>query len=101
MLDHDVHALFVGDFPHFLRDLLLVVIDAVVGAQCARFLELRLVSRGRDHAGMKQLGNLNGGDAHARTRAQNQHGLTQAECPPGRPACAKQSGTPVERWRPG
>src|ERR1700676_3726698 len=32
MLDHNVHAFFVGDLPHFLRDFLLIMIDAVIRA---------------------------------------------------------------------
>src|SRR5712692_5165115 len=78
VLDHDVHAFFVGNLVHFIGDFLLVVIDAVVSAQCAALLQLVFISSRSNHAGVKQLGNLDGGDAHAGTCTQHQYVLPQA-----------------------
>src|ERR1035438_329666 len=62
VLNHDVYALFVRNLANFFGYLLLVVVDAVVGAQSAPFLEFCFVASGCDHAAMKQLRNLDGGN---------------------------------------
>src|SRR5258706_14231934 len=64
VLDDDVYAFSVGDLSDLVGDLLLVVIDAVVGSQSACLLKLRFVAGSRNHAAVKQPGNLDGGDAH-------------------------------------
>src|SRR5208337_2553006 len=43
VLDNDVHAFFVGNPADFLRNLLLIVVDAVVRAQSCGFFELLLI----------------------------------------------------------
>ena len=68
MLHYDVHAFFVGYLFHFFGNLLLIVVDAVVGAQLASLLQFMFVTCGND-ARMKQLGHLNGGNADARACA--------------------------------
>ena len=45
VLDHDVDAFFVGDLADFFGNLLLVVIDAVIGAERAALFQLRLRRR--------------------------------------------------------
>ena len=52
------------------------MIDDVIGAQFAGALHLALVAGGGDHARVEQFGDLDGGDADAGIRAQNQHGLS-------------------------
>src|SRR5579862_4325833 len=69
VFDDDVHPLFVGDSADFVRNLLLVVIDAVVGAKSSSLLKLGLIAGGRDHAAVKHLRNLNRGNAYSRACA--------------------------------
>jgi hypothetical protein len=75
VLDYDVDAFFVGDLADFFGNLLLIVVDAVVGAKRAAFLEFGFVAGGGDYAAVKQLGDLDGGYSHARAGAQHEHGL--------------------------
>ena len=65
-----------GDLSHFLRNLLLIVVDAVVCAEFAALGQLRLITRSRNHAAMKKFGELNCSYADAGTRAQHQHSLS-------------------------
>ena len=65
MLKDDVDALFVGDTADFVGNLLLVVIDGVVGAQFARLRQLAFVAGGRDHLGAQHLADLDGSRADA------------------------------------
>jgi hypothetical protein len=58
VLDHDVDAFFVCDLSDFFGNLLLVVVDAVVGAERAGFLEFGFVAgatRSRRRAGRWRL----------------------------------------------
>src|SRR5580692_3600078 len=72
VFDHDVDAFFICDLADFFGNFLLVMINAVIGAKSASFFEFRFVACGRDDAAVKQLGDLNGGDAHAGASAQHQ-----------------------------
>ena len=75
MLHDHVHAALAGDLLDLGRNILLVVIDHVVGAEFARLRELALAARGGDHAALEQLGDLDGGGADAARRRQHQHVL--------------------------
>ena len=65
MLEDDINAAPVGNALHFLRDLLLVVIDSVVGAELAGFLQLALVTRRGDDLGAQHLADLDRRRTHA------------------------------------
>jgi len=65
MLEDNVDAALGGDAPHFVRNLLFVVVDGMVGAELARLGQLALVTGGGDDLGTQHLGNLNGRRAHA------------------------------------
>src|SRR5579862_9025412 len=75
VLDNDIDAFFVRDFSNFLRDLLLVMVDAIVSTKRPRLFEFRSIPRCCDHTAVKQLRNLNGCDAHAGACTENQNGL--------------------------
>src|SRR6476620_6569024 len=62
MLQNDVHTLLAGDLTNFFRNLLLVVIDNVVGAQLARLFCLHVVSSGGNDSALKKLPYLNSSD---------------------------------------
>src|SRR5579871_632727 len=66
-----------GDFLYFFRDLLLVVIDHVIGAQLASFFHLCLVPGSGDDLRIEKLADLNGRRAHARSSSQYQHDVTR------------------------
>ena len=76
MFENNVAHGLVGDLLYLFGNLLLIMVDYVVGAQFARFFELGFVSCRGDHAGVKQLANLNGRRSHARSATQNQNGIT-------------------------
>jgi hypothetical protein len=59
--DSKLYAALAGDLLYFGGNILLVVIDHVVGAEFARFGEFGLTAGGGDHAALEQPGNLNGG----------------------------------------
>jgi len=65
VLDDDIHALEIGDLADFVGDLLLIMVDDEIGAEFPRPLRFAFIARGGDHARVKQLRNLNGGNAHA------------------------------------
>ena len=69
VLEGDVDAAFVGDAPHFLTDVLMVVVDYLVGADLAGLGHLLFVARGANHAAVEELCDLHGGDADAAARA--------------------------------
>jgi len=50
---------------HFVADLLLRVVDDVVGAERARLFQLNFAAGGGDDAGVEELRDLDGGTAHA------------------------------------
>src|SRR6266567_3766237 len=75
VLDHNVHTFFICNLANFFGDLLFVMIDAVIGTQGTTLFEFRFIACGRDHAAMKQLCNLDGGDADTRACTQHEHGL--------------------------
>ena len=79
MFDDDIDAFFIRDASNFLRNLLLVVVNAFVRAESTRFRQLVLISCGCDNARLEEFGNLDGGDAHARSCAQHQNGLSGAD----------------------
>ena len=54
------------------------MIDPVIGAQFAAFCQFRIVASSRDYAAVEEFCNLDGGDADAGTRSQDQHGLSGA-----------------------
>src|SRR5271155_4500146 len=67
VLDYDVNALLIRDLAHFLGNLLLIVVDAVVRAQFVSLRELRLVASSGNHSAVKEFGNLNRCNPYAGT----------------------------------
>src|ERR1035438_1109589 len=80
VLDDDVDAFLVRDLADFVGNLLLVVVDAEVGAERASLFEFCFVACGGDDAAAKHFGDLDSGDAHAGACAQHQHRLSGAYC---------------------
>ena len=79
MFEDHVHAALVGDAPNFFRNVLLRVIDHKIGAERAGFFKLRIRSGHRNDARAGVFGDLNGGAAHARPRADHEHVLAGLE----------------------
>ena len=73
MLEDNINAGFGRDPPNFVRDLLFVVTNSVIGAEFASFLQLRFIPSGRNHGGTEHLANLNRCRTHTRSPAQHQH----------------------------
>src|SRR5262249_21164795 len=73
VLKNDVAHGAVGDVLHFLGDLLLVVIDGMVGAELARLVHLVLVAGGGNDRGAEHFGDLDGSRSDARASTQHQH----------------------------
>ena len=69
VLHHNVNSFLVRDLSNLFRNLLLVVVDAVIGSKGMRFLQLLFVAGGCDHTAMKQFRNLDCGDANSRAAA--------------------------------
>ena len=56
---------FAGELLHLGGNVLLIVIDHVIGAQLFRLGQLGFAAGGRDHAALVQFRDLDGGRAHA------------------------------------
>ena len=69
MFEDHIYPALAGDPAHFIRDLLLVMIDGVVGAELARLGQLALVAGGSDDLGTQHLRNLDRSRSHARSCA--------------------------------
>src|SRR5712691_8860401 len=78
MLDHDIHAFPIRDFLHFIGNFLLIVVDYVVCAQVAGFLYFAFVTGSGNYHCIKELCNLDGGDAHAGICTQHQDGMSRS-----------------------
>src|SRR5215469_3948795 len=82
VFDNNVHAFLVCDLLNFSGNCLLVMIDSVIRTEGAGFLQFLFVSGGGDYAGLKELRNLNGGDAHTRTGPKHENGLPDTNASP-------------------
>src|SRR5271167_4462011 len=58
MLEYYIDAALFGEFFHFDRNVLLVMIDHVIGAQRLGFRQFGFPARGRDHPAVEQFGKL-------------------------------------------
>jgi len=98
VFDHDVYARFVGDPSDFVTNLLLVVVDDIVGTDLARFLEFALVSGVAITVAWKNLAIWIAALPHRSSRPGPARcvrgGSTHAQS-----ACGRQSGRRVGRWR--
>ena len=82
MLEYHVHAA-LNDLLHFLGDLLLVVIDGVVGAQLLCELEFVLVTRGGNDRTAQHFADLDGSRTDAGARSEHQDGLSVMDASAG------------------
>jgi hypothetical protein len=73
MLEDDVDAALVGYAADFVAYPLRFVIDDVIGAELAGFLELCVGTGGGDDARAEEFRDLNGGAADAAARAEDEH----------------------------
>src|ERR1017187_9698964 len=79
MFHHHVDAALAGDLADLGGNVLLVVIDRVVGAEFARFGEFALAAGGGDDAALQELGDLYGGGADAAGGREHQDVLAGLE----------------------
>ncbi len=75
MFEGDIYAGLVRDAANFLGDLLLVMIDEMVGPELFGFRELVLIAGGGDDLSAEHLGDLNGGGADAGTSTEYEDGV--------------------------
>ena len=73
VFENDVDSAFPRDAADFIANLLGFVINDVVGAEIAGFGELFVRARRRDYAGTEKFGDLDGGDADAAARAEDEN----------------------------
>jgi len=105
MLHHDVDAFLVSDLADFVGDLLLVMVDNVIGAEFAGTLRLALVSGGGNHGAVKHFRNLDSSNAYARIGTENQDrlpGTNSCEADQHVPGCEenqRHASSLVERQR--
>ncbi len=64
MLQNNIDARAACDLSHFDGDLLLVVVDHVIGAEFAGALHLSLVSGSGNHDGVEEFRNLDRGNSY-------------------------------------
>src|ERR1017187_4291733 len=79
MFHHHVDAALAGDLADLGGNILLVVIDRVVGAEFARFGEFAFATGGSDDAALEELGDLYGGGADAAGSREHQDVLAGLE----------------------
>src|SRR5579864_3725795 len=75
VLDDDIDAFLIGDLADLFRDFLLVVVDPLVRAEDASLLQFAFVSGSRNNTALEHLGDLNCGNADARTSAEHKDSL--------------------------
>src|SRR6476646_9193823 len=79
VLKYDVAHLPVRDFLYLIANLLLVMVDYVVGAEFAALVKLIFVARGGDTCCAKHLADLDGNAPNPRAAAQHQHGIRRLD----------------------
>ena len=79
VLEHDVHALAVGDALHLRGQILLAIVDAVIRAEIDRGLHSLVSAGGSDDLGPEILRHLDARGAEAASRAHDQDRLAAFE----------------------
>ena len=82
MVDDDVDAATVGHLRDGLGEVLLLVVDDVVRAECFRGVQFRLRGAGRVHLRARVVGDLDRGVADAAGGPEDEHGLAGFEFGP-------------------
>ena len=79
VLENDVDAAAVGDALHFVGNLLLVMVDGVVGTKFASLRQFAVVAGSGDDHGAEHFADLDGCGAHTRAAAHNENRLARAK----------------------
>jgi len=75
MLEHHVHALFLGELAHHTLEAVLAIIDDVIGTKRLGFLDLVVGADSGDDRAPHLLGKLDRRRADARAASLNEHGF--------------------------
>lgn len=79
MFEHDIDAAAIGNPPHLIRDVLLRVVDHLIGAKFPGLHHLCFRSSRGNHPRSRPFRDLDGGAPNAAARAQDQHLLRRLQ----------------------